>query len=150
MGLGLGLGGRFCCGQATIKGLTLEQPKPDAPGVSAASGAMANRVSKGTPHLGLGLGLGEELGLGLGLGSGLGHGDAGVEGHAPPAREPRVELVVRGVATVHEDGAEAARARVEVLVRAPRGEVDAPLVQGEGHVAHLVRVRVRVRVKVVW
>ena len=50
LGLGVGFGSRFCCRHATIKGLTLEQPKPDAPGVSAASGAMAKRVSKGTPH----------------------------------------------------------------------------------------------------
>lgn len=44
-----------------------------------------------------------------------------------------------GPALVHEDAADRARARVEVLVRAPRRKVDAPVVQRERDVAGCVR-----------
>ena len=57
---------------------------------------------------------------------------------APPAREAR-HVGRRAVALVHEAAADRARSRVEVLVAAPDGEIGAPVVQRERHVADRVR-----------
>lgn len=47
----------------------------------------------------------------------------------PPPREARMLLVSSGVALVDEEAREAACTAVEVLVRAPRREVDVPVVE---------------------
>ena len=52
----------------------------------------------------------------------------------PPAAQPR-QRPVAGVTLVDEDRPDRARAAVEVLVRAPRGEVDVPVVERELDVA---------------
>ena len=67
---------------------------------------------------------------------------------APPAAQPRSVTffapafflhVYGAVLFVHEEARDGAGARVEVLVVAPGGEVDAPLVQLEVNIANSVR-----------
>ncbi len=56
----------------------------------------------------------------------------------PPAAKPR-QLEVPPVTLVNEYPADVARARVQVLIGAPRGKVDVPVMQRQGHVARRVR-----------
>ena len=53
---------------------------------------------------------------------------------APPARQPR-QLEVAAVALVDEAAGDGAGPAIEVLVRAPAGEIDVPVVQCQRHVA---------------
>ena len=62
------------------------------------------------------------------------HLEAGRRVGAPPALEAR-DVVATEVALVDEHAGKRPRPRVQVLVRAPRSEVDVPLVQMERHVA---------------